>query len=166
MLENKIMQKILYLFIALLSFQLSIAQSSLSTVDMIYTNWKIPENAAFEQFDNRETLVLNGGRATVKNLNFTNGTIEVDVYANSVRSFPRPWRKVLSVKPNNLCFIFAEAERVQTMILQRLYTLCSPLICFGATFLFCSNNFCEVEPTGLHRLHISGFTLITMVLIK
>ncbi len=81
------MQKLLYLFIALVSFQISIAQSSLSKVDMIHSNWNIPENAAFEQFDNRETLVLKNGRAIVKKLNFTNGTIEVDVYANSIRSF-------------------------------------------------------------------------------
>jgi hypothetical protein len=81
------MKNFLYLFIALLSFQPSIGQSSLSTVDMIHSNWNSPETASFERFDNIETLVLNSGRATVKNLNFTNGTIEVDVYANSVRSF-------------------------------------------------------------------------------
>ncbi len=54
---------------------------------MIPSNWNIPNDALFEKFDNRKTLVLKNGRATVKNQNFTNGSIEVDVYAKSIRSF-------------------------------------------------------------------------------
>nr|WP_282054111.1 family 16 glycoside hydrolase [Maribacter luteus] len=54
---------------------------------MTNSNWNVPKDALFERFDNRNTLVLNSGRATIKNLKFTNGTISVDVYSNSVRSF-------------------------------------------------------------------------------
>lgn len=87
MLANKMMKKLIYLFIPVFSCQISIAQSASSKVDMIFSNWNFPENAVFERFENRETLVLKNGRAIVKNLIFTNGTIEVDVYANSIRSF-------------------------------------------------------------------------------
>ncbi len=81
------MKKLHYLFIALLSFQVSIAQDSTTNITMVIANWNLPGEAAFERFDNRETLLLKGGRAIVKDQNFTNGTIEVDVYANSIRSF-------------------------------------------------------------------------------
>ncbi|MEM7484672.1 MAG: family 16 glycoside hydrolase [Bacteroidota bacterium] len=81
------MQKLLCPFIIVLSFQLAIGQNSTTKIDMITSNWDIPKEASFERFDNRETLILNGGRATVKNQTFANGTIEVDVYANSIRSF-------------------------------------------------------------------------------
>lgn len=43
-------------------------------------------NAVFEKFQGKETLVLNG-RVIVKNQNFSNGIISVDVYANTARSF-------------------------------------------------------------------------------
>lgn len=81
------MKKLIFLIFALLSFQLAIAQNSRTKIDMIASNWNLPKEAALERFDNRETLVLNSGRATVKNQTFTNGTIEVEVYANSTRSF-------------------------------------------------------------------------------
>jgi len=81
------MTKIIYSIIALLSFQLSIAQSSETKIDMIASHWNVSQETTFERFDNRETLLLNSGRIAVKNLKFTNGTIEVDVYANSIRSF-------------------------------------------------------------------------------
>lgn len=81
------MKKLHYLFIALLSFQVSIAQDSATKITMVDANWSLPGEAAFERFDSRETLLLKGGRAIVKDQNFTNGTIEVDVYANSIRSF-------------------------------------------------------------------------------
>ncbi len=81
------MQKLLYLFIASFAFQVSNAQDSATKINMVSTNWDLPKEATFERFDNRETLLLKGGRAMVKNLNFTNGTIEVEVYANSMRSF-------------------------------------------------------------------------------
>lgn len=79
--------KIVYILIALMSFQLSIAQSATQQIDMIPSLWNVNDKTTFEQFDNRETLVLTGGRITVKNEKFSNGTIEVDVYANSKRSF-------------------------------------------------------------------------------
>ena len=81
------MKKRIYPLITLLSLQLSIAQNSSVKIDMTNSNWNVPEDATFERFDNRNTLVLNGGRATVKNLKFNNGIIEVDVFANSIRSF-------------------------------------------------------------------------------
>ncbi|WP_339918379.1 family 16 glycoside hydrolase [Yeosuana marina] len=81
------MTKTIYSIIAVLSFQLSIAQSSETKIDMVASKWNVSPEAIFQRFDNRETLLLNGGRVTVKNHKFTNGTIEVDVYANSNRSF-------------------------------------------------------------------------------
>ena len=81
------MKTLLLFVLALLGVQLSIAQSSSLEVDMVSSNWNINDQTTFEHFDNRETLVLNGGRITVKDQKFTNGTIEVDVYANSKRSF-------------------------------------------------------------------------------
>lgn len=70
-----------------MGFQLSKAQNNTKSIEMIESNWEVPKNAKFETFDSRETLVLDGGRATVKNQKFTNGTIEVDVYANTFRSY-------------------------------------------------------------------------------
>lgn len=81
------MTKIIGSIIALLSFQLAITQNSEIKVDMVASNWNISEETTFEKFDNRETLILNGGRITVKNQKFVNGTIEVEVYANTIRSF-------------------------------------------------------------------------------
>ncbi len=82
-----IMKKFHYLFIVLLIFQVSNAQDSATKISMVDANWSLPMDAEFERFDNRETLLLKGGRALVKDQNFSNGTIEVDVYANSTRSF-------------------------------------------------------------------------------
>lgn len=76
-----------FIVIAVLGVQLSIAQNTTSKIDMISPNWNVTDQSTFERFDDRETLVLNGGRIMVKNQKFTNGTIEVDVYANSSRSF-------------------------------------------------------------------------------
>ena len=84
--KNK-MKLIVYLIISLYSFQIALAQNNPKTIEMIPSNWNIPNDALFEKFDNRKTLLLKNGRATVKNQNFTNGSIEVDVYANSIRSF-------------------------------------------------------------------------------
>ncbi|BFP42537.1 hypothetical protein FGF1_33820 [Flavobacteriaceae bacterium GF1] len=81
------MTKTLFSIISLFSLQLAFGQNSPSKIDMIPSKWDVPNDALFEKFDNRETLVLKSGRATVKNLDFTNGTIEVDVYANPIRSF-------------------------------------------------------------------------------
>ena len=81
------MLKILYSIIAILSFQMAFGQNATTKINMAASNWEVPENAVFERFDNRETLLLNGKRATLKNVQFTNGTIEVDIYANSIRSF-------------------------------------------------------------------------------
>ncbi|SHJ65645.1 family 16 glycoside hydrolase [Pseudozobellia thermophila] len=81
------MTNIICAIIALLGFQLAIAQGPEIKVDMVASNWNVSEETRFEKFDNRETLVLNGGRITVKDQKFANGTIEVEVYANTIRSF-------------------------------------------------------------------------------
>ena len=81
------MAKISYSIIALLGLHLAIAQSPQTKIDMVASNWNVSQETTFERFDNRETLLLNSGRVTVKNHKFTNGTIEVDVYANAIRSF-------------------------------------------------------------------------------
>lgn len=81
------MTKILYSIIAIFSLQIAFGQNSPTKIDMLNANWTVPKDAIFEMFDNRETLLLKRGRATVKNLQFTNGTIEVDVYAKTIRSF-------------------------------------------------------------------------------
>lgn len=81
------MTKILYTVVAIISLQLASGQDSFVQVDMIPLNWNIPNDAKFEKFDGRETLILKSGRAAVQNLTFTDGIIEVDVYATSKRSF-------------------------------------------------------------------------------
>lgn len=83
------MKKILYLylFITVSSLQFSQAQNKTKITPMNSSNWQIDKGtSSFEIFDNRETLLLNG-KAILKDTQFTNGTIEVDVYANSNRSF-------------------------------------------------------------------------------
>lgn len=75
------------LFINLFSLQLSHAQNYATDIPMSSSNWEIHKGTStFETFDNRETLLLNG-KAFVKNKQFSNGTIEVDVFANNNRSF-------------------------------------------------------------------------------
>ena len=80
------MKQSLYLILALLSSQLAVAQKSSTKIEMSTSQWDLPQEASFETFDNRETLLLNG-KAFLKNVQFSNGTIEVDVYANKNRSF-------------------------------------------------------------------------------
>ena len=50
--------------------------------------WEMEHNAkhSFETIDGKETMVLHG-KAIVKGQNFSNGTIEVDVYATQLRGF-------------------------------------------------------------------------------
>ena len=64
------------------------AQTRNSETSLIEENWIFPEGTeyTFERFNDRNTLLLDG-RAELKNADFTNGTIEVDVYANTSRSF-------------------------------------------------------------------------------
>jgi hypothetical protein len=81
------MAKLLLSIVLILSVQTMLGQNSVVNVDMTEANWTIPKDAVFETFDNRKTLLLPGKRAVVKNLQFTNGTIEVDIYANKKRSF-------------------------------------------------------------------------------
>ena len=81
------MQRIIFSLFVLVCFQQAIAQKATQQVDMLSANWSASEKATFETFDNRETLVLSGGRISAKGIEFTNGTIEVDVYANAKRSF-------------------------------------------------------------------------------
>lgn len=73
--------------ILLLSLSLSYAQNKATIIPMNASNWEIPKGTStFETFNNRKTLLLNG-KAFLKNKQFSNGTIEVDVYANKNRSF-------------------------------------------------------------------------------
>ncbi|WP_299626638.1 family 16 glycoside hydrolase [uncultured Tenacibaculum sp.] len=81
------MTKIFYFIITICSIQFLSAQNQTTTIEMSSANWDLPKGAKFEKFDNRKTLILPRSRATVKNLQFKNGTIEVDIYANSKRSF-------------------------------------------------------------------------------
>jgi len=75
------------LFITLFSLQLSYAQNNATDIPLNSLNWEIHKGTStFETFDNRETLLLNG-KAFVKNKQFSNGTIKVDVFANKNRSF-------------------------------------------------------------------------------
>ena len=66
------MTKIICSIIALLIFQLAIAQGSEIKVEMVASNWNVSQETTFEKFDNRETLVLNSGRVTVKNQKIIN----------------------------------------------------------------------------------------------
>lgn len=58
------------------------------TIPMQSNYWSITDGGSisFETFDGRETMVLDG-KAVVKDMDFSNGTLEVDVYANTIRSF-------------------------------------------------------------------------------
>ncbi|WP_437369945.1 family 16 glycoside hydrolase [Maribacter litoralis] len=71
----------------LLTFQSTIAQNLETKIKMVASSWNYSKEATFEKFDNRETVLLNNGRITVKNHKFKNGIIEVDVLANESRSF-------------------------------------------------------------------------------
>lgn len=81
------MKQLAYILIFLCSIEILVSQNNPTKIEMVPSNWNIPNDAMFEKFDNRKTLILKNGRATVKNLNFTNGTIEVEIYAKSKRSF-------------------------------------------------------------------------------
>ena len=76
------------LWLFLLCENVVLAQSKAKEVPMSSSFWEVAEmaNCRFETFDGRETLVLNG-KATVKGVEFSNGTLEVDVYTNAARSF-------------------------------------------------------------------------------
>ena len=76
-----------FTLLLLISFHWTVAQNASTKIEMVSSNWEVPQDAKFERFDNIETLVLKSGRAEAKNQNVKNGTIEVDVYANSKRSF-------------------------------------------------------------------------------
>lgn len=63
------------------------AQNEDKVIPLNSSNWDIHKGTStFEVFDNRETLTLNG-QAFLKGLQFSNGTIEVDIYTNKKRSF-------------------------------------------------------------------------------
>lgn len=55
-------------------------------VSMSAAYWDVPKDAVFESFDDRETLKLNG-KAFLKEVSLQDGSISVDVYANTKRSF-------------------------------------------------------------------------------
>jgi len=79
--------KLYHLLLFLFCLQFVKAQYNHQRIEMTPSSWSIPDGAFFERFDGRETLVLESGRATLKQKLFSNGTIEVDVYNNSKRSF-------------------------------------------------------------------------------
>ncbi len=86
---NNTMKNLFYfnLSIILLNLQLSYSQNKETVVSMSDSNWEIAKGTStFEIFDSRETILLNG-KAILKNKQFSNGSIEVDVYANKNRSF-------------------------------------------------------------------------------
>ncbi len=74
--------------IILLQIQICTAQYKTTSVPMDESFWNVTKgvDATFETIDGRKTLYLNG-KVTVRNQQFSNGTIEVDVYANKARSF-------------------------------------------------------------------------------
>jgi len=76
------------LFTILFISQFIYAQNDTVTIPMETSAWNIPSKttANFETFDGRKTVVLNG-KITVNNSNFSNGILEVDVYAKTERSF-------------------------------------------------------------------------------
>ena len=68
-----------------ITFQ-SFSQIKFIDVPMTKEQWDVPAKASFEALEGRKTLNLNG-KAYVKNIDFSDGSIQVDVYANSKRSF-------------------------------------------------------------------------------
>lgn len=62
------------------------AQGETINIEMDAAHWIVPEDVRFEAFDNRKTLWLDG-KATVKGHRMADGRIEVDIYANTARSF-------------------------------------------------------------------------------
>ena len=82
--KMKLHPLIALLFIAL---KVSLAQDMATSVPMEAEAWNIKARQhSFETYDERRTLALNG-LAFVKDLELSNGIIEVDVYANKKRSF-------------------------------------------------------------------------------
>lgn len=69
------------------STQFLLAQTS-QTIPFQPDYWTISNGgkSSFETFDGRESLVLDG-KAVVAGMEFSNGILEVDVYANQARSF-------------------------------------------------------------------------------
>lgn len=80
-----------YMVFLLGNLNVSYGQNNPETIPMTSSNWELSEGAknskhTFEEFEGRETLLLNG-KVTVKGYQFSNGIIEVDVYAKEARSF-------------------------------------------------------------------------------
>lgn len=80
-----------YSVILLWNLNVSYGQYNPETIPMTSSNWELSEGTknskqTFEEFEGRETLLLNG-MVTVKGHQFSNGKIEVDVYAKEARSF-------------------------------------------------------------------------------
>jgi hypothetical protein len=80
-----------YSIFLLWNLNVSYGQNNPETIPMTSSNWELSEGAknakhTFEEFEGRETLLLNG-KVTLKEHQFSNGIIEVDVYANEARSF-------------------------------------------------------------------------------
>ncbi len=65
-----------------------ISQNKSTSIAMLKNHWDTSHAAlaTFEEFEGKNTILLNG-KATVKGHSLANGIIEVDVYANTARSF-------------------------------------------------------------------------------
>jgi len=76
------------IFIFCLSNSSCFAQNDITHVPLDAQSWLVPDGvkAVFEEFDGRATVMLNGTISAI-NHEFSNGVIEVDVYANQKRSF-------------------------------------------------------------------------------
>lgn len=83
--KQKIYTSLFFLIVCSITLN---AQDKTKVVKPFESNWVIPEGVKvkFETFEERETILLNG-RIFTKNENFSNGIIEVDVFANQKRSF-------------------------------------------------------------------------------
>lgn len=64
------------------------AQNDTKEISLSLQNFEVSDGskAVFEKFQGRETVILNG-KLKLKNQQFSNGIISVDIYANSARSF-------------------------------------------------------------------------------
>ncbi|WP_394747007.1 family 16 glycoside hydrolase [Spongiimicrobium salis] len=74
--------------LVLLSFSFSLSFGQQKNVALNADSWTVHKNtsAEFEEVQGRNTLFLNG-RVTLKDFSFLNGTLQVDILANSSRSF-------------------------------------------------------------------------------
>ena len=63
---------------------------SQNIVPLDTTNWDVSDQASYlvENYKGKNAIYLKGGRMSYKGANFTNGTIEFDLFLKNVQSFP------------------------------------------------------------------------------